>query len=162
MTDLADPVVTAVYSCGCSFVDDTPLDGIVVPESTDEVGNVVPQRTLAKSVGYSFNADETEIFIKLEECKRRMQAGSLDKEDVVRFVEKILRRKLTAGQKARLDAATLPQIKARLAELLDAEPAPPRVLSAEGVTFPTIPSTCPRHGQTVVSTHASHLNPGAP
>lgn len=162
MADLTNPVVTVVYLCGCTFTDDTPLDGIVVPEHKDPEGNTVPQQTLAKAVAFRFGKDETQVFRKLREARAKLQSGELDRDDIVRFVERLLGRKLTAAQVTRVRSATLAQLKARLYDelLQQTTGLPARVADPEtGVVFPQVPGTCPRHGQPAIHTHASYLNP---
>lgn len=162
MADLADPVVTVLYDCGCSFVDDTPLDGIVVPAGIDPEGNPYPQRTLAKNVAYRFGADEVKVWGKLREIRERLQAGTLDRDDLVRWVELLLGRNLTPAQETRVRTATLAQLKERLYdELLEqTKGLPPRTKDpVSGVTFPQPPATCPRHDRPAVHVHSSYLSP---
>lgn len=162
MAGLTDPVVTVAYECGCSFTDTTPLDGIVIPEHKDPEGNTVPAVTLAKEIAYSFGRDETQVFRMLQRAKERWQDGDLDKDDLVRMVEKILGRKLTVAQANRVKNATAAQLKQRLYdELLEDRASPPaRVKDPEtGVTFPQPPGVCPRHNEPAWHTHASYLNP---
>lgn len=162
MADLPNPVVTVSYACGCSFTDDTPIDGIVVPAHTDSEGNPVPERTLAKAVAFRFGRDETGVWRKLRDAKERWQDGDYDKDDLVRFVERILGRTLTTQQANRVKNATPAQLKQRIYDELleDTTNLPARVADPEtGVVFPQPPSQCPRHGNPALHTHASYLNP---
>lgn len=165
MAGLTDPTVTVVYQCGCTLEDTTPLDGIQVPERKTPDGETIPAHTLAKRVAFRFGADETTVFRKLQQARQQAKDGTLDRDDLVRHVERILGRKLTAAQANRVKNATAAQLKQRLYdELLEDRASPPaRVKDPEtGVTFPQPPGRCPRHGESALHTHTSYLSPADP
>lgn len=161
MAGLTDPTVTVVYQCGCTLEDTTPLDGIQVPERKTPDGETIPAHTLAKRVAFRFGGDETTIYRRLQQARQQAKDGDLDRDDLVRYVERITGRKLTTAQETRVRSATPAQLKARLYdELMDMPSTHKRVRDPNsGVTFPVIPPECPRHGEPALHTHASYLNP---
>lgn len=156
--------MTAEYLCGCTFEDSTPLDGVIIPAGVDSGGQSYPESTLSKRISFSHGVDETDLFKIMQRVKREHQAGTLDREDLIRLIERLLRRNLTPTQKNFIRNASLPQIKNKVYdELIEVPYVVPRVVAEVGafVTIPEIPSSCPRHDEPIFSVHSSHLNPGA-
>lgn len=158
MADLANPIVSVSYQCGCSFTDDTEQDGLTVPV-LDENGKPAGTTVLTGGKRWRFGGDETRIFqakLRLADAKGAAAKRAILTEELAKITD------TAKPTRASLEAKATDDVYAALLTRTADDVPQDTVADADtGKTtrFPRPPALCPRHAAECHSTHASYLNP---
>jgi hypothetical protein len=127
MADLAHPIVTVSYQCGCVFVDDVEIGG---------------------TRRFVFGADENRVFRAVLAIKRgASRTATIDNElALIRASERPARATLLALSDDELYVALLQRAANDVATTV-----------TDGVRFPQPPPQCPRHRVPAEHSHASYI-----
>jgi hypothetical protein len=127
MADLAHPIVTVGYRCGCVFIDDVEIGG---------------------TRRFVFAADENRVFRAVLAIKRGAnRTEKIDEElALIRAAERPARAALLALSDDELYAALLQRAANDVATTV-----------TDGVRFPQPPPQCPRHRVPAEHSHASYI-----